>query len=528
MVVDAQARSQSHQRYLVLGGVVWGETLISGNGALGPKMWGYLIVLYIMLTIIRAFLFFSVYPLTKRIGLSTSWQETVFQIHGGLRGAVGIALALSLDSEITAIFAGGELDEVYQDQTRQVFALVGGIAFITLVLNAPTCKPLLRYLKLSESSDVRNKIIDSYKVGFRRHAIQEMVRLLAQPRFSYVNFAIIESHVPFLKELTKSQLMEAVEHHRETTPTSEYRAPHLQGILPYIVNDMVTQGAAEEHAAPFVPDAWAINQRRKRRKRQSTSTLRFMMQEVPKNVGEFRLIFLSILRAAYGEQISGGELAERGFLAIALEQSLDLATDSVAKGEVLNDWEYVKLVDPSLTEFGHKWKGNPSLIGCMEHLHLSTRSNWKRAVKRLNIERALAFMAAHRYAQEYFQKEFADVEYELSEAGRMVLSESETQFNKAERVLKKEDPRDVERIVSHKFCSILLSSSIFYIGKLVAQGFLKEEEAEHWVSVIEEELDHVNDCDDSHGIHDSLHGDKLEGTTEEVDGADVEEANHPN
>ena len=482
------------------GGLVWGETLVSGQDALGPKMWGYLVMLYVMLVIIRAVLFFAVYPLTKRIGLSTCWQETVFQIHGGLRGAVGIALALSLDSEVNHLAEGGEVDPLDQNQTRQVFALVGGIAFMTLILNAPTCKPLLHYLKLAESSETRSKIIDSYRVGFRRNAIQDMVKLLAQPRFSYINFAIIESHVPFLKDLATSQLMEAVERHRETTPAAEYKAPNLGRILPYIVNDAVVQDVAEVDTLGH--GMHSINQRRRRRKRQSTSTLLFMMKEEPRDVSEFRLLFLSILRSAYGEQIAGGELAERGFLALSLEQSLDLATDHVAKGEPLNDWDYIDLVSPTLSEIGRKWKGTPTLLGCMQRIHLGTQSDWIRAAKRLNIERAMAFMAAHRYAQEYFTKEFGDADSELSEAGKMVISESKAQWLKAESVLKGEDPCDVERIVSHKFCSILLSSSINYIGKLVEQGFLREDEAELWVSEVEHELDNANMCDDSHGVHD--------------------------
>jgi len=53
--------------------------------------WGYLILLYLLLTVIRLGLFCSVYPITKRIGLKTNWKETVFQVHGGLRGAVGVS-----------------------------------------------------------------------------------------------------------------------------------------------------------------------------------------------------------------------------------------------------------------------------------------------------------------------------------------------------------------------------------------------------------------------------------------------------
>lgn len=61
------------------------------NQTLEAQDWGYLILLYILLNLVRAGLFFATYPLTMQIGLKTNWQETVFQVWGGLRGAVGVS-----------------------------------------------------------------------------------------------------------------------------------------------------------------------------------------------------------------------------------------------------------------------------------------------------------------------------------------------------------------------------------------------------------------------------------------------------
>lgn len=75
--------------------------------------WGYLFVLYVLLTAIRFFLFSSFYPLYSRIGLGSSWQEMVFQSYGGLRGAVGIALAISLDNTVREATAEYDLGPTY-------------------------------------------------------------------------------------------------------------------------------------------------------------------------------------------------------------------------------------------------------------------------------------------------------------------------------------------------------------------------------------------------------------------------------
>ena len=55
---------------------------------------------------------------------------------GGLRGAVGIALALSLNSEVNHYTSSEEVDDYtrqqYRDFTAKLFGMVGGIAFLTL------------------------------------------------------------------------------------------------------------------------------------------------------------------------------------------------------------------------------------------------------------------------------------------------------------------------------------------------------------------------------------------------------------
>jgi NhaP-type Na+/H+ or K+/H+ antiporter len=70
-----------------LGGVVWGAVVTrdTENGNFTGKDWGYLILLYVLLTLMRGLMFLAVFPVIDRIGLKTTWQEAVFQVHGGLR-----------------------------------------------------------------------------------------------------------------------------------------------------------------------------------------------------------------------------------------------------------------------------------------------------------------------------------------------------------------------------------------------------------------------------------------------------------
>lgn len=108
-----------------LGGVIWGS-VIGGSPAreeiFDAYDWGYLVLIYLLIMIIRFFLFGMFFPLISRIGLKSNWKEMVFQSFSGLRGAVGIALAILLDHEVATETV--RIDPS-RDSTGQVFGLVG-------------------------------------------------------------------------------------------------------------------------------------------------------------------------------------------------------------------------------------------------------------------------------------------------------------------------------------------------------------------------------------------------------------------
>eukprot|EP00525_Craspedostauros_australis_P004854 CAMPEP_0198129224 /NCGR_PEP_ID=MMETSP1442-20131203/51219_1 /TAXON_ID= /ORGANISM="Craspedostauros australis, Strain CCMP3328" /LENGTH=259 /DNA_ID=CAMNT_0043789579 /DNA_START=24 /DNA_END=803 /DNA_ORIENTATION=- len=178
------------------------------------------------------------------------------------------------------------------------------------------------------------------------------------------------------------------------------------------------------------------------------------------------------------------------------EQSLDFAADEVDKGLPINDWEHVIIIDDPYTKLVSRFANSDFLLGCLGKSHKTKRvaADAKTGAKRLKIERSLAFMAAHKFAQKYFLKEFGNSQTEFSEAGKVVLEESSTQMAKAAEILKECDPREVELISSHKLCMILLNSGIMYVGKILHIGLLKDSEAEHWVERLEEQLEHVLAC----------------------------------
>jgi hypothetical protein len=219
-----------------------------------------------------------------------------------------------------------------------------------------------------------------------------------------------------------------------------------------------------------------------------------MMSGESLSAQELRALFISILRKSYDDQLRTGELEDRHFLTISLMQSLDFALDHVSNGGALNDWQYVTIADGPVERWASRLRRMPFTtkiltLTCLKHTDV------EHAARRLRIETCLSFMAAHRSAQKFFHREFENAEQELSESGKLIIYESQMQYDEAETALHKFDPAEVEEVVSHKFCTILLNSGVHYVGKLVRTGLLRDEEAEHWVEELEESIDKVLSCD---------------------------------
>ena len=154
-------------------------------------------------------------------------------------------------------------------------------------------------------------------------------------------------------------------------------------------------------------------------------------------------------------------------------------------------------MDGPASGFLNRIKHHPTALKLLEIFRgKNAHSDLKFSIKSLKIERAMCFMAAHKRAEDYVEREFANAESELSEAAKAVINESKAQWSQAEAVLHAYKKSDVAIVISHKFCAILLNSGQHYVTKLVKSGLLKDDEAEHWVKEIEEHLDHVLSCSD--------------------------------
>lgn len=207
-----------------------------------------------------------------------------------------------------------------------------------------------------------------------------------------------------------------------------------------------------------------------------------MMKGDPLSTKELRLLFISMLRAQYENQINEGSLVSEHGLTMALHQSLELAEAEVNEGGQLNDLYHLQKMH-TLTL---KYSVLAAKSSCKHR-----RSGGKK-IEDIDLHgiilQELAFTNSHVRAQEFFQEELGESDKDLSEAGKIVIAESKKQVIEVKNDMSRRvNDGYVIEITTHKFCDILLSKGIKYVEKLVKFGLLKDSEAEEMI----EEMIHL-------------------------------------
>jgi len=464
-----------------LGGLVWGEFLYK-NIESGYVSWtdlGNLIILYVLLHVIRGFLFASCYPITANIGLGTNWRETSFQIYGGLRGAVGIALAIALDNEVKRLENDENRDvEKEYENVSKLYFMVGGIAFLTLFINGATAGPLLKRLRLVEHSEGRQKIIDAYRCQMRETTILSCVKYLTHERFASVDFSVVQENIPFLQDLTLDQLVDAVQKVKETTDPNTYRPPYLENVLLAL---KVQDSEIEQYDILLeTPQQYTKNRRMQKqnamRMLRHRSSMRLMMKSDQLSTKELRLLFISMLKAQHEILINEGLLLSENGLAIALNQSLELATTDVTHDMNLNDLKHAKDSYEMISKVTRNTDKIKDFFRCGQKRSDGQNQN------RSSILLEFAFTTSHERAQHFFIEQLGDSDKQLTEAAKIVLAESKEEVEEITNDLTCDKLKKIHTEVStRKFCNALLNQGIVYVEELVKNGLLKESEAEEIV-----------------------------------------------
>lgn len=89
------------------------------------------------------------WPILAKMGYGLTFNQVLLVTYAGLRGAVGMSLALMVS-----------VDDQIPKYIQDIILLhVAGIALMTLLINATTTGALVRYLGLSSQSDLQKNIL---------------------------------------------------------------------------------------------------------------------------------------------------------------------------------------------------------------------------------------------------------------------------------------------------------------------------------------------------------------------------------
>ena len=189
---------------------------------------GYLFVLYAFLNLIRFSAFVIGWPILSRIGYGFDWRKCAIVSWAGLRGAIGLISALILVAECkcppefdsTGIIVNGNTTSLCLSRftANRTMFFMAGVVLLTLVINGPTTKYLLTFVRLSKETPAA-LILHRKSMYLLQKRIDENVRLLKRdPFFLGTDWAKVWANVPTLSK-------EALDETEEKTKNNPFIDP---------------------------------------------------------------------------------------------------------------------------------------------------------------------------------------------------------------------------------------------------------------------------------------------------------------
>jgi len=145
-----------------LAGLLWGAKVLEDANISHLSMGDLLrlLELYVALHVIRAFIVLVLWPFFNLTGQQVTWKEALVMTWSGLRGAVGLILAIIVDDtpEMHAIVG-----------TKFLFH-IGGIAMMTISINSTLAPILLQNLGLTRPEELEERITEVFEERLQEKA----------------------------------------------------------------------------------------------------------------------------------------------------------------------------------------------------------------------------------------------------------------------------------------------------------------------------------------------------------------------
>jgi len=162
----------------------------------GITDFSWLLTLYVGMILVRAFMLAVFWIPLNLLGEQLVWQEGVVMCWSGLRGAVSLAMGMIVDIE----------PNIDSKTGSQVMFHVGGVAALTLLVNAVGTAPLLKLLGLVKTEHLMSRVSSKLSATAADHVRKCFEKEIQNPkdvRFHGANSHIVHSMVPMLRPETE-------------------------------------------------------------------------------------------------------------------------------------------------------------------------------------------------------------------------------------------------------------------------------------------------------------------------------------
>ncbi len=160
-----------------------------------PEAWQALLVLFVGILIIRTFSISLFLPLLQKIGIGINRAKATVLIWGGLRGAVALALALTVAQDKRF---SSELGE-------QILFLTAGVVVLTLLVNGTSMRLLLKWLGLNKLPPAKQATVDQAKIHIEKEMAALLPRLKEDGFFQGADWERIEENIGLKRVETKQK-----------------------------------------------------------------------------------------------------------------------------------------------------------------------------------------------------------------------------------------------------------------------------------------------------------------------------------
>lgn len=317
---------------------------------------GFLVIMFVVITIIRGIMLFALLPITNRLGKQCTVEEMLFGTHAGLRGALGIALALQ--AATSAAISDNDSDDIYGEQ---IFFVTTGLASFTLLLNGSTAPWVLLKLKLvadpnAPVSPQLDHMLTRIKLFMSRILRQELISL--KPELGKYNEEEVLSsctilNTNMLHHATSGNLQKTLQSSEEKKKRirnkgqQQSQKPVEEGATLEMQNKGQKGEKEEIDAEELANREGETEEELIEHLRQSmiqqyhaTSNQRLASMQMNDDLLQFiRKTVLAIVRGRYEKAIVTGKIGSGSVAARLLLYSIEVATDYTHFR--LNDWDVI-------------------------------------------------------------------------------------------------------------------------------------------------------------------------------------------